>query len=203
MAELIDGEIVEIDWPEPIVKPKPKTVKSPANYSPISTAGGEPVSVSEAISELTSNSDFPEIYHRTRSIDDVAVSWSFLMRRCYEIGSETGQNIGAIAQNNAVSFQKALEEYGLHFLCPYFEHTQKPPTNEVCHIRQEPIDSVCAGKYFICDLFTQKTGQAALGTYELSEKLTLPTMHQVPDRNLPPVDLIDLRDWWENEGIYS
>ncbi|MAF99386.1 MAG: hypothetical protein CMH61_02130 [Nanoarchaeota archaeon] len=198
MAELIDGPIVEIDWPEPVVKPK--AVKPPADYFPISMEEQEPVSVSGAISELTNNSDFPEIYHRTKSIDDVAVSWSFLVRRCYEIGSETGQNIGAIAQNNTVQFQKALEEYGLHFLCPYFEYTGKPPTNEKCHLNVEIIDSVCAGKNYQCDFFKRVAEQVAWGNDIFPSKLTLPIKYKIPE---VPFEPVDLQDWWEGEEKYA
>lgn len=166
-------------------------------------------------SAFVNHQDFPLIYNQALTIEEIPDRWAFILRRAYEIGEEKEIFIGATAQQYSVLFQKKLEEYGLIFLCPYFRPDPGSITRESCLIdckpseggeeeKEEAISTTCSGKAYQCRIYSNRCSKIPFGESNLPQRTeTIPTKFRIPKMEVAPVDLDDLRDWWEGEGIYE
>jgi hypothetical protein len=151
--------------------------------------------------------DFPVIYNQVNNIESQYDKWGHLVRRAYEIGNEVNVHIGHTAQNNEVGFKRALEEYGLFLLCPYFEQDlgrkKGSLCGELCLIDGEEISSSCSGRHDLCVVFEDRAKKSAEGSVQLPKIERTPIKKQIPEMDVGPVDLEDLEDWWKFEGKYE
>lgn len=148
--------------------------------------------------------DFPEIFNQLETIEKTSDKWAFILRRAYEIGQDVEIPIGFIFQGNQVATQRVLEDYGIYLLCPYFKNTVREPyPKDDCVIDGEPVMTMCGGLYEQCVIFKDRAGKAAAGLIELPSINREEPKFKIPKMGVDPVDLGDLKDWWEMEGKYE
>ena len=148
--------------------------------------------------------DFPKVFNQLETIEKKIDKWAFILRKAYEIGKDVDIPIGLTFQNNQVATQRALEDYGVYFLCPYFKDTVRElhPKDD-CVIDGAPVMTMCEGMYEQCDIFKDRAGKAAAGLIKLPSITRRKPKFKVPKMEVDPVDLSDLYDWWEMDGIYG
>ena len=199
MVETIEPEKPRIIPLPPAMPRTPKHQLKP-NTQPLDHETTEE-RVNAAFEALTTHPKFPFIYNRTLTIESPQTRWHYIMRRCYELSQEDSTvMIGNIAQNNPVPFQKKLEEYGLNFLCPFYQ--EKPETTwDDCHIdtakQPEPTAAICHGEYTKCVIYSDRMQKLGIDEFTLPEITRTPKKYQIGAIDVPPVDLQDLKDWWE------
>ena len=168
----------------------------------------------QAFAALVEHRNFSLVYNQALTIEEIPDRWAFILRNAYELGEEKEIFIGATAQQYPILFQKRLEEYGLVFLCPYFRPDPESITRELCLIdtktpekeeeREEPISTTCGGRFYQCRIYHDRCDQIPFGDSNLPQRTEIiPQKFRIPKIECSPVDLDDLHDWWEGEGIYE
>jgi len=155
------------------------------------------------IHSFVSHPDFPRIFNETGTINTARDKWGFLVRKAYEIGNEIDVPLGHYFKSRNVEVKKALEDYGVYLLCPFFRQDETVPTKESCLIDGEPIMSSCGGDYEICVIFQDRAQKSTAGHIQLPKVERKMPKVQVPKIEVELVDLMDLENWWEQEGKYS
>ncbi|MBI2662916.1 hypothetical protein HYX15_00090 [Candidatus Woesearchaeota archaeon] len=162
----------------------------------LSNYGGN--DLERAIFAFVNHPDFSLIFNQTGTIKDIENKWGFITRRAYEIGNEIGISIGWTFQHKDIEIKKALEDYGLYLLCPYFSQDKGGLTGEKCSIDGELMEASCRGRYYTCVIFKEKSDN-----FELPIIQRQPPKKHVPKIDVKPIDILDLDDWWKMEGKYE
>jgi hypothetical protein len=205
MVETIEPQKPNIIPLPPAMPSTPKHKLRP-NTQPINFESKEE-EVNAAYEALTTHTKFPFIYNRALTVEKIDTRWHYLLRRCYELSQEDGAvSIGDIAQNNPIPFQRKLEEYGLNFLCPFYQ--EKPDTTwDDCLIdtatKSEPTSAICQGEYLKCVIYGNRMQKLGIGEFTMPDVTRKPKLYSIDKIDVPTVDLRDLTEWWEGEGIYG
>lgn len=161
------------------------------------------IDLEKAIDIFVNHSNFPIIYNEANTISDPRYRVLYILKKAYEIGEEVGIHLGHIATTNQIKFKKALEEYGIYLLCPYFKTDENSLTGELCNIDIEEISSYCNGQHYLCNAFEDRSKKAAEGLIKLPEIKRPSLKKQIPKMKVNSVDLKDLDDWERVEGKYE
>jgi len=135
--------------------------------------------VGKLVSKIKSHSDYHRLWQEMNSIPSVVDRIAHINRFVYEHLPGNYAKLG-------VEFHQRLSDIGMPVLCPYLKlDGANTTTGQDCGLDKSAL-ALCGGRADICKLYSGSN----------------PSWPRVLARECL-VDLGDLHDWWEGDGIYG
>ncbi len=115
-------------------------------------------SVDAVVVQFVASPDFLSTYENALILRNPVSRLEYVLMKVRQQGGV----VIDIVNVDTVDFFARIAPLGLQVICPYFEQ-RKQDTFDACHIEEPPINALCSGKHYVCELFRTRTAQFAMG----------------------------------------